>query len=165
MITNLQEFLYYLDADTTWDAGLIMYHEYECGPWLAFVEIGGDALHSDSEGARSLTACDGVQVGSIVEGSDAEVTRAPLWFPFTPELFEAYVKDINDEACQLWDEANELTEESTPSIRKELNKYALTYLLSNLGAPGVMKDLKGYAPNSTREGIESELWGMINEIN
>lgn len=163
MITNLQEFLSYLNADTTWDAGDILYDAYECGPWLAFVEIGGDALHSDSKGARSLTACDGVQVGSIVEGSDAEVTRAPLWFPFSRQLFEAYVQDINDEACQLWDEANELTEESTPSIRKELNKYALTYLLSNLGAPGVMKDLKGYAPNSTREGIESELWGMINE--
>ena len=162
MIRNLKEFLAYLDADTPWDAGLILYDKYECGPWLTFV---GGSVPFDYKWASSLTECDGVQVGSIVEGSDAEVTRAPLWFPFSRQLFEAYVQDINDEACQLWDEANELTEESTPSIRKELNKYALTYLLSNLGAPGVMKDLKGYAPNSTRKGIESELWGMINEIN
>jgi len=106
MITNLQEFLSYLGADTPWDAGDLLYDAYECGPWLAFI-VGDEAYGYESKKARALTDCDGVQVGSIVEGSDAEVTREPLLFPFTPAFFEAYVQDVDDQACALWAEANE----------------------------------------------------------
>ena len=105
MITNLQQLLSYLGAETPWDAGDILYDDHECGPWLAFI-VGEEVIRYESKEAVNLTVCDGVQVGSIVEGSDAEVTREALLFPFTEALFEAYVKDVNAQACSLWHEAN-----------------------------------------------------------
>lgn len=105
MITNLQQLLSYLGAETPRDAGDSLYDAHECGPWLAFI-VKDEAYGYESKEARSLTGCDGVQVGSIVEGSDAEVTQRPLLFPFTEALFEAYVRDVDAQACSLWDEAN-----------------------------------------------------------
>jgi hypothetical protein len=53
-----------------------------------------------------LASCVAVQVGSIVEGSDAEFSGDLMFFPFTPEEFDRQVENINDEACAAWDEAN-----------------------------------------------------------
>ena len=48
----------------------------------------------------------GVRVGSIVEGSDACTEVQELTFPFTEREFWAAVKQVEEEAEQLWQEAN-----------------------------------------------------------
>lgn len=48
----------------------------------------------------------GVRLGSIVEGSDAEVAPVLLRFPFTPDQWEAAIEAIEDEADRLWREEN-----------------------------------------------------------
>jgi hypothetical protein len=50
-----------------------------------------------------------VLLGSIVEGSDAEITAPPLKFPFTMDEFEKTLQFVEDEADMLWHEANDLT--------------------------------------------------------
>lgn len=51
-------------------------------------------------------SCIGVQVGSIVEGSDAEIDADPMYFPFPADEFDRMVEWVNDEACAAWDEAH-----------------------------------------------------------
>lgn len=48
----------------------------------------------------------GVRLGSIVEGSDAEVAPVLLRFPFTLDQWEAAIEAIEDEADRLWREEN-----------------------------------------------------------
>jgi hypothetical protein len=89
-----------------------IYKYTECGPWLSVMTwdqrwFTCDNLHNvDKNEVRYLL------VGSIVEGSDAEVTADPidLCECESPEaavkLFNRTVEWVNDEACALWDEAN-----------------------------------------------------------
>lgn len=49
----------------------------------------------------------GVLIGSIVEGSDAEVMPEELIFPFTEEELDRAVQNVEDDADMLWREANE----------------------------------------------------------
>ena len=53
----------------------------------------------------------GITIGSIVEGSDAEVMPSTLYFPFSESDLDATVQDIEDEADRLWHEANDELEE------------------------------------------------------
>ena len=72
-----------------------------------------------AKGAASLTLTETIRVpvmaphagsfvvGSIVEGSDAEVPPETVFLPCSPEDIDRAIAGVNDEACRLWDEANE----------------------------------------------------------
>jgi len=89
-----------------------IYKHTECGPWLSVRTWEGrwfdcENLHKvDKRDVRYLL------VGSIVEGSDAEVTADPIDLVEceSPEaavaLFNRTVEWVNDVACALWREAN-----------------------------------------------------------
>lgn len=49
----------------------------------------------------------GIRLGSIVEGSDAEVDGGLLDFPFTQEQYEHAIEDMESECDRLWHEAND----------------------------------------------------------
>jgi|GEM_PF-4283682 len=48
----------------------------------------------------------GITVGSIVEGSDACCTPHDLAYPFSEDEFYAALQSIEDEAQEIWEEAN-----------------------------------------------------------
>lgn len=89
-----------------------IYKNNDCGPRLSVMTWDGrwfpcDVLcNVDKNEVRYLL------VGSIVEGSDAEVTADPIDLvkcespEAAVELFNRAVEWVNDEACALWDEAN-----------------------------------------------------------
>lgn len=89
-----------------------IYKYTECGPWLSVQTWDGRWFHCgelhkvDKRDVRYLL------VGSIVEGSDAEVTADPIDLvecdspEDAVERFNRTVAWVNDEACALWDEAN-----------------------------------------------------------
>lgn len=54
-----------------------------------------------------LVAPDALWIGSIVEGSDAEVHAAPLPFPFSLQDLRGVIAYVEDEASLLWSQANE----------------------------------------------------------
>ncbi len=70
------------DDPGKWDRAI--YKRTECGAWL---KIDG------------LT----VTIGSIVEGSDVEISES-LTYPFSKEAFWQKVKYVNCEASAIWDE-------------------------------------------------------------
>lgn len=89
-----------------------IYKYTECGPWLSVRTWDGRTFHSHELHKVDKTEVRYLLVGSIVEGSDAEVTAD--WIDLveceSPEaavaLFSKTVDWVNDEACALWDEAN-----------------------------------------------------------
>lgn len=51
-----------------------------------------------------LSTCIAVEVGSIVEGSEAEVGPYRLAFPFSPEAWDQTIQLIGDEVDEAWNE-------------------------------------------------------------
>jgi len=64
-----------------------IYKNTACGAWIRF-------------------EADGIELGSIVEGSDAETTTHKLAYPFEYNLIWEALEAIEDEAEYLWTEAN-----------------------------------------------------------
>ncbi len=69
-----------------WDRAI--YKRTPCGAWLKILD------HQT------------IQVGSIVEGSEAEFMSEIVW-PFTRQDFWDMVEEINDDALEAWREAND----------------------------------------------------------
>lgn len=69
----------------------MIYKGTDCGAWFKFTETG-------------------VQIGSIVEGSDATFDDV-LNYPFTVEQFGELVDAINAQACDAWQEVRREVEE------------------------------------------------------
>jgi len=81
-----------------------------------------------AKGAASLTLTETIRVpvmaphagsfavGSIVEGSDAEVPPETVFLPCSPEDIDRAIAGVNDEACRLWDEANGEEEDDDDSL-------------------------------------------------
>jgi hypothetical protein len=66
----------------------VVYKTTDCGAWIGF------------------SPC-GIEVGSIVEGSDASVGPYKLYYPFSIEEYRAVLRIVEAEADQLWHEAND----------------------------------------------------------
>lgn len=94
-----------------------IYKYVDCGPWLT-----AKTWDNREFSCRKLEAVDKDEVryllvGSIVEGSDAEVTGE--WIDLLEcesgedavARFWASVDEVNKEACALWEEANSENEE------------------------------------------------------
>jgi hypothetical protein len=65
-----------------------VYKGTECGAWV--------------QGVGNPYAIEGVRIGSIVEGTDAETRTHTLLWPITPEQFWATVQAVEDEAADIW---------------------------------------------------------------
>ena len=66
-----------------------------------------DVYYEDEEAnTTDIPGCIGIEIGSIVEGCDNGIDGRTLLFPFTDEEFDAVVKQVNDDACTVWDWAN-----------------------------------------------------------
>ena len=58
-------------------------------------------------GARAWVSETEARLGSIVEGSEAEVNTDPLTFPFDSKTWDMTIDYIEGEASALWHEAND----------------------------------------------------------
>lgn len=103
---------------TVYDLARSLYKYTECGAWLSVQLHDGSWRHSGELYGIKNGDVRALQVGSIVEGSDAEVEGTPLdLLTFDTEgsavqAFNREVEWVNDESCRLWEEANEEEEEA-----------------------------------------------------
>lgn len=94
---------------TAYQFGRSLYKYTACGPWIVFLLADGSRVYYEDKRANEtdwFAQCVGIQIGSIVEGSDVEVDSEPLMFPFTEEQFDATVKAVDDEADFYWKRDN-----------------------------------------------------------
>lgn len=112
---NLQAILDDNGAVDVADLYRSIYKYTDCGPWLSVQLHDGTWKHChelrgiDNGNVRALL------IGSIVEGSDAEVLGKVIdLIDYDDEggeqqavaAFNHELDQVNDEACRLWDEAN-----------------------------------------------------------
>ena len=100
------------DADNFWRFGRSLYKYTDCGPWTRLVLTEDRYAHYEDKGSDdpSLLLDDdiiGIEIGSIVEGSDVEIGPIFLRFPFTSDELDVTVRGINDEASFYWKRDNE----------------------------------------------------------
>ena len=92
MIHGLVDLARHLGAgDTLPSLERRVYKDTECGAWIR--------PHMDTTRPR-------VDLGSIVEGSDAEVGPYSLEFPFSVDEWDETIAMIEAEAEQYWNEAH-----------------------------------------------------------
>lgn len=113
---NIREFVEYCGiGDTLHRIGRAVYDGTDCGPWLSFPvkNTKGDLLrgiyYQDKEAFEPASLnlpITGVEVGSIVEGSDTEVGPYYLQFPFKMHQFWDMVDAVNREASFYWERDN-----------------------------------------------------------
>lgn len=92
--------------------GRALYKAVGCGPWVSYTMHDnsdvyyGDAPREDDNVQHMLEHCKGIEIGSIVEGSDVEIGPEYLEFPFTDDELEAVIKRVDDEATFYWKRDN-----------------------------------------------------------
>ena len=91
MINSIEDMLADLGVTSFAAFEKAVYKGTDCGAWIC--RIAG-LNHGDP---------DGLQVGSIVEGSDACATPITLYYPFEASEFWDACEAVNKEACALWD--------------------------------------------------------------
>ena len=100
------------EADNFWRFGRNLYKYTGCGPWTRLVLTEDRYAYYEDKGSDDpslLLDADiiGIEIGSIVEGSDVEVGPIFLRFPFTSDELDVTVKEIDDEASFYWKRDNE----------------------------------------------------------
>jgi hypothetical protein len=118
----------FCDCESPHEMYRVFYKYTDCGPWVS-VHVNGGWVHCqdlhklgtwDSMLLRGDIVYE-VLIGSIVEGSDAEVAPVPVRLADIRSkrskrgtitrsslrtAFDSAVNVVNEEACALWDEAN-----------------------------------------------------------
>lgn len=116
-LKNFNDLLAWNGAGTTpFDVGRSIYKYTDCGPWTAFVvktpwkdsfgRMRDTRYYEDCRNTEHNGDIVGIEIGSIVEGSEAEATPVRLLFPFKASDLDKAIQSVNDEACALWEEAN-----------------------------------------------------------
>lgn len=110
---NLADFLDKQGNESPGEFGRSLYKYTACGPWTSFTcHKGKDVYYADKKAWKDESEqkwwshCTGLQIGSIVEGSDVYVEGRFLMFPFTEKELDDTVKGIDDEADFYWKRDN-----------------------------------------------------------
>jgi hypothetical protein len=156
-IKNLIELAHHLGTEFTPEAiGLALYKYTDCGPWTMFyfpdkVKLYyRDPLPSD----LNLLSCEAVQVGSIVEGSDAEFESELLLFPFSADEFDEAVKFVDEQVSEslAWSEAHKRTDPVDP-VQSIFDDYGRKLLLLDRYEYS-LEDLASSHPELTPEQVK-----------
>jgi len=104
---NLKSLLRREGCDSAWAFGRALYRDTDCGPWVRFLRKGNSPIYyEDAEAHHPIALCIGIEIGSIVEGSDVEIGPVTLMFPFSSKKLRKTIQWVNDEAVAAWLEAN-----------------------------------------------------------
>lgn len=118
LINNLGNLLDRYGALSLYQFGRNLYKYTPCGPWVVFIvrDIKTYDVYYESTEHHDFdfNKCEGIKIGSIVEGSDVEVGPVELKFPFHPNELEQALNDINHEADFYWrrDNTDELPDDA-----------------------------------------------------
>jgi hypothetical protein len=106
-IYDLDDLLEQRGHETPYSMARAWYKYIGCGPWTVFLTECGAVYYEDPEVETfDHKRCIGISIGSIVEGSDAEVGPIDLLFPFDMDDLDKALESIDSEASFYWDRDN-----------------------------------------------------------
>lgn len=110
---SLADFLAKRGHESAGRFGHCLYKYTDCGPWSSFTLGEGEDIYYEKKKAWETQSeqqwwhqCTGIQIGSIVEGSDVSVEGRFLVFPFTEKELDDVMIDIEEEADFYWKRDN-----------------------------------------------------------
>jgi len=110
---TISQLMTFFDSSSPQEMAKAIYDATECGAWVTFItpdeEIPSADL-TDTQNAAPWPANNivGIRLGSIVEGSDAEITGEALFCgAFDESDLQAEIARIEVLADDLWNEAND----------------------------------------------------------
>lgn len=109
MITNLRDLCDYFSADEPRLLNKRVYKGTDCGASISLYLADGTAIHNGSPRWEDLpidTPIRGFTIQTIVEGSDATVDSDEFDLPVDEAVVEAWIKDMEERATELWEDAN-----------------------------------------------------------
>lgn len=112
-IETLGDLCGYFGVDEPHEIFRRLYKGTECGAWIQFrVPHSGNWITNGSDPQikhllRRTDRLTELQIGSIVEGSDAEVAADVIPCPCAPRDIEQAIRYVEETADQLWHEAND----------------------------------------------------------
>ena len=96
------------DGSSLFELGRLLnkyfYKGTDCGGWLELEQW--PYLDINPNTGIDETDVKAVIIGTIIEGSDAELGPYRFEFPINRDMFWQQVEDMNQEAAALWEEAN-----------------------------------------------------------
>jgi len=129
---NATELCNAYDADNFWRFGRSLYKYTDCGPWTRLVLTEDRYAYYEDKGSDdpSLLLDEdiiGIEIGSIVEGSDVEVGPIFLRFPFTSDELDVTVREIDEEVSFYWKRDNEDDFVLTSTSDGSLSEFAFRH--------------------------------------
>jgi hypothetical protein len=97
---------------TPYSLGKEFYNDTSCGVWTKFITDTSEFYYEDKEAiienkiSTWIDQCISIQIGSIVEGSDACIEVETLTFPFTLNELNQTLERIEREVEYQWKLAN-----------------------------------------------------------
>jgi hypothetical protein len=110
-LLTAQDLVDALDADSPQQLPRRIYKDTACGAWISVRLADGREFSGERDSWPTAEELDAagpltVTIGSIVEGSDAEVQAVPFTLPCPRRELTDAIQYVEDEADRLWREAN-----------------------------------------------------------
>lgn len=104
-IRNLQDLVEHFGAETVSGLPRRVYKDTDCGAWIS-LETPDGVWHHTGDDWSGITEISAFKIGTIIEGSDAEISSDPFELPVTNAEVDHWIRDMETEASDLWNEAN-----------------------------------------------------------
>lgn len=108
----------YFEVDDVTDLNSAIYDGTEAGAHISVLTPDG-TWHYNGDNWSGIDEIVAFRIGTIVEGSDAEINSPPFELPVTVAEVKAFIEWMEDEADNLWDEANNPDEGAPPTGPRE----------------------------------------------
>lgn len=110
---TISQLMTFFDSSSPQEMAKAIYNATECGAWVTFITPEEEIPSADLSNIQNTAPWPannivGIRLGSIVEGSDAEIIGKPLFCGTFEEFdLQAEIDRIEAFADELWHEAND----------------------------------------------------------
>lgn len=104
-IKTLQDLCKFFSADSPDLLNRRIYKGTACGAWISVRTPDGE-WHDCGDDWSAITEIDAFKIGTIVEGSDADVVGDDFELPVSTARVDGWIEEMESEATHLWENAN-----------------------------------------------------------
>jgi hypothetical protein len=100
-IRSLKDLVEHFDAENAQDLNRRIYKDTDCGAHIS-VRTPDGKWHHNGDNWSKIKEINAFTIGTIIEGSDAEITSAPFFLPVPVASVDHWISNMEHEADDLW---------------------------------------------------------------